>query len=209
MKQILCYGDSNTHGYDAFTGGRLDYTRRWTGRVQKALGEQALLCEAGLNGRTCGFEDPEVPGRNGRAMLNCALQTHKPLGAVVLMLGTNDCKTCYRADGPAIAGEMEKLVEQVAQFARLTGCAARTLVVAPPPLGAESTAFRDFNAQSLAVSRSLAALYRDLAARHGAAFADAGTWDIPLDFDGTHFTPEGHRRFALRMEQELRTLLGL
>ncbi len=209
MKQILCYGDSNTHGYDAFTGGRLDYTRRWTGRVQKALGEQALICEAGLNGRTCGFDDPEVPGRNGRKLLDCALQTHKPLDGVVLMLGTNDCKTCYRADGPAIAGEMEALVEQVEQFARLTGCNPKTLVVAPPPLGAESAVYRDFDRRSLSVSRSLAGLYRELAARHGAAFADAGTWDIPLDFDGTHFTPEGHRRFALRMEQELRGLLGL
>ncbi|MCD8051760.1 MAG: GDSL-type esterase/lipase family protein [Clostridiales bacterium] len=209
MKQILCYGDSNTHGYDAFTGGTLDYTRRWTGRVQKALGEQALICEAGLNGRTCGFDDPEVPGRNGRKLLNSALQTHKPLDAVVLMLGTNDCKTCYRADSPAIAGEMEALVEQVEQFARLTGCDARTLVVAPVPLGEESITYRDFDRQSLAVSRALPALYRDLAARHGAAFADAGAWDIPLDFDGTHFTPEGHRRFALRMEAELRALLGL
>ncbi|MCD8189866.1 MAG: GDSL-type esterase/lipase family protein [Clostridiales bacterium] len=209
MKQILCYGDSNTHGYDAFTGGRLDYPRRWTGRVQKALGEQALICEAGLNGRTCGFDDPLVPGRNGRKLLNCALQTHKPLDAVVLMLGTNDCKTCYRADGPAIAGEMEALVEQVEQFARLTGCAAKILVVAPVPLGPESADYRDFDARSLAVSRSLAALYREVAERHGASFADAGTWDIPLDFDGTHFTPGGHRRFALRMEAELRGLLNL
>ncbi|MCD8146230.1 MAG: GDSL-type esterase/lipase family protein [Clostridiales bacterium] len=209
MKQILCFGDSNTHGYDAFTGDTLDYTRRWTGRVQKALGEQALICEAGLNGRTCGFDDPEVPGRNGRKLLNCALQTHKPLDAVVLMLGTNDCKTCYRASGASIAGEMEALVEQVEQFARLTDWEVKTLVVAPPPLGEASATYRDFNAQSLAVSRSLAALYRDLAERHGTAFADAGEWDISLDFDGTHFTPEGHRRFALRMEEILRKLLNL
>ena len=45
-------------------------------------------------------------------------------------------------------------------------------------------------------SAQLAGLYRTLAQDKAIAFADAGAWDIPLAFDGVHFTEEGHRRFA-------------
>lgn len=36
MKQILCFGDSNTWGYDGESGERLPFKVRWTGRLQKA-----------------------------------------------------------------------------------------------------------------------------------------------------------------------------
>ena len=37
MKNILCYGDSNTFGF-TLHGGRHPYDVRWTGRLQLALG---------------------------------------------------------------------------------------------------------------------------------------------------------------------------
>ena len=38
--------------------------------------------------------------------------------------------------------------------------------------------------------------YKTLSERLGVAFADAGEWNIPLTFDGVHFSEEGHRAFA-------------
>lgn len=209
MKQILCYGDSNTHGFDAFTGGRFDYQVRWTGLLGEALRGQVLVCEAGLNGRTCGFEDPEVPGRNGVAYLDCALQTHKPLDAVLLMLGTNDSKRCFQADGPAIARQMEKLIDKVQQFSRLEGKDTKILLVAPVPLGESCLCYSDFGPQSVEVSQTLGGCYRQLAEKRKIAFADSGAWEIQLDFDGVHFTPEGHRQFARRITREVERLLEL
>ena len=52
MKNILCYGDSNTWGYIPGTGGRYPRDIRWTGRMAKALGEDYYVLEAGLSGRT-------------------------------------------------------------------------------------------------------------------------------------------------------------
>ena len=40
MKNVLCYGDSNTHGYDGVTGGRFPWGVRWTSLVQEALKEE-------------------------------------------------------------------------------------------------------------------------------------------------------------------------
>lgn len=208
MRQILCFGDSNTHGFDAMTGGRYDYHTRWTGLVNEALGEQALICEAGLNGRTCGFDDLEVPGRNGLSYLNCELQTHKPLDVVVLMLGTNDCKICFHADGEEIARQMEKLIRMVQTFAYWEDSKTKILLVAPVPLNENSVGGCIFNRKSVETARSLGEHYRQLAEKLNITFADSGEWGVQLDFDGIHFTPEGHRRFAERITKELERMLN-
>ena len=50
-KHIVCFGDSNTHGYcadpsDTVTGGaRFDETERWTCLLQQELGEEYLRIE--------------------------------------------------------------------------------------------------------------------------------------------------------------------
>ena len=38
-KRIVCFGDSNTWGHVAITGGRYDENTRWTGRLQNLLGD--------------------------------------------------------------------------------------------------------------------------------------------------------------------------
>ena len=45
-------------------------------------------------------------------------------------------------------------------------------------------------------SHTFARLCRSLAEHQGIRFADAGKWDIPLAYDGVHFTEQGHRAFA-------------
>ena len=57
-KHIVCFGDSNTHGYCAETNGRFDEMKRWTGLLQKKLGDEYLICEEELNGHTSSFQDP-------------------------------------------------------------------------------------------------------------------------------------------------------
>ena len=52
MKQILCFGDSNTWGYDAITDGRFPDEVRWTGKLQEKLGAEYTVIEEGLCGRT-------------------------------------------------------------------------------------------------------------------------------------------------------------
>ena len=64
MKHILCYGDSNTHGYIP-GGGRYDIKTRWTGILADLLGSDYRIIEEGLNGRTSSLEDPFDPYKNG------------------------------------------------------------------------------------------------------------------------------------------------
>ena len=64
MKHILCYGDSNTHGYIP-GGGRYDDDTRYTGILAKLLGSDYRIIEEGLNSRTSSFDDPFEPYKNG------------------------------------------------------------------------------------------------------------------------------------------------
>lgn len=53
-------------------------------------------------------------------------------------------------------------------------------------------------------SRTFAQLCQALAERLGIRFADAGKWDIPLAYDGVHFTEQGHKAFAAGLLEELK-----
>ena len=65
MKRILCFGDSNTWGYIPGTGERYAPDVRWTGVAQKLLGDDYLLIEEGLNGRTTMYPHPCKPWQTG------------------------------------------------------------------------------------------------------------------------------------------------
>lgn len=62
MKNVLCFGDSNTYGYDPAgmrdgTAVRYAYDVRWCGVAQRDLGEGWHVIEEGLNGRTTVRDD--------------------------------------------------------------------------------------------------------------------------------------------------------
>ena len=57
-KRIVCFGDSNTWGYNPKTGERYDENTRWPMRMQQILGDAYQVIEEGQNGRTISCEDP-------------------------------------------------------------------------------------------------------------------------------------------------------
>ena len=103
-KHILCIGDSNTHGLctdpseSADHGSRYNEEERWTCLLQKALGEEYLVIEEGLSGRTCVYDDPDMDSVNLLPILHALLNSHEPLNLLILMLGTNDAKTKFHTD---------------------------------------------------------------------------------------------------------------
>ena len=114
MKQILCFGDSNTYGLIPGTKDRYDWDTRWSGRIGQRLWEDGCrIVEEGLCGRTTVFDDPLRDGRRGTELLSVILETHKPVDVVVLMLGTNDCKTMYDTSAEVIGRGVERLLDQI------------------------------------------------------------------------------------------------
>jgi lysophospholipase L1-like esterase len=112
MKQILCFGDSNTYGLIPGTEGRYGWGVRWTSILNERLGTSSYrVIEEGLCGRTTVFDDPLRDHRNGAKLLPAVLETNKGIDAVVLMLGTNDCKTVYKTNAEIIGKGIDKLIK--------------------------------------------------------------------------------------------------
>ena len=93
---------------------RLPWGIRWTSILQEKLASQDIrIIEEGLCGRTTIFEDPLREGRRGTAWLPVLLETHAPVDEIVLMLGTNDCKTAYGASAELIGKGISRLLDQI------------------------------------------------------------------------------------------------
>jgi lysophospholipase L1-like esterase len=211
MAVILCYGDSNTHGYDCSTlaGGRLGPGVRWPGVLAAELGPEHQVIEEGLNGRTTIWDDPYHPGRNGLAYLGPCLETHAPIDVVVIMLGTNDTKTILGRTAAEIASGAGTLVDVVLRSAAgPDGSAPKVLLVAPPPPGeiterSELWGFGEARAKGLAMAR----LYATAARMRGSAFLDGGLAAAVDPADGVHLAPDGHAALGRAVASVVRELL--
>lgn len=209
MAVIVCYGDSNTHGYDHATGGRLPKAARWPGVLATELGAAAEVIEEGLNGRTTMWDDPYLDGRNGRAYLLPCLRSHAPVDVLVVMLGTNDTKTIFGRSAPDIAAGARALVDDaLLSGTGPDGTAPRVLLVCPPGPGditerSELWGFGD----AMAKGERLPALYRTVAEMADVAFLDASVLVDVDPADGVHLNPDGHAILGRAVAAAVRGLL--
>ena len=203
MKQILCFGDSNTWGLDGETGKRFPWEERWTGILQEKLADRDIrIVEEGLCGRTTIFEDPLRLGRRGTELLPTLLETHTP-DAVVLMLGTNDCKTVYGASAEVIGRGIEKLIKQIKAVAADT----KILLISPIWLGEgvwEEGFDPEFDEKSVETSKKLKAVYQRIAGEYGCDFLAASDYVGPSEADREHLSKKSHKILADAIYKELK-----
>jgi lysophospholipase L1-like esterase len=195
-KTILCYGDSNTWGYDPATQERFPRDRRWTGVFRRELGAGYLVIEEGLNGRTTVWDDPIEGYKNGREYLIPCLETHKPIDLVIIMLGTNDLKVRFSVPACDVAAGAGVLVDIVAKSETGQGDGAPpVLLIAPPPF-AKLTEFSEMFEGGAAKSKLLSQHFRLIAEERGCALLDASEVIVSSDLDGIHFELEEHRKLG-------------
>ena len=180
--RILCFGDSNTYGYDPrdFFGDRYSAEDRWVDLLAKQTGRECI--NAGANGR-------EIP-RNSYALR--LLTEHAPVDIFLVMLGTNDLLQGASAKETTV--RMEAFLDSL-----LPHC-QQILLVAPPPMKRGAWVPTD---ELVAKSICLAEEYKLLAEKLNIPFVDTRNWNIELTFDGVHFTETGHHTFAENLGKEL------
>ncbi len=202
-KTIVCFGDSNTFGYNP-DGGRHPWQVRWPGQLQQLLGEGYRVVEEGLNGRTTVWEDPMAPYRSGAQALPYVLQTHKPIDGMLIMLGTNDCKTYFGVSARNIARGLDSLCQQIVSF-DYGGYPAPRLFLISPIYMDEAVAeepLSSFDVSSCAKARELAGYYRVVAETYRAGFLDASAVAVPGS-DFIHMDAESHGALARALAPEI------
>lgn len=175
---VICFGDSNTYGYDprGYFGGRYDADNRWVDILAAKTGWE--IRNVGQNGREIPPNAPSLPADTD---------------LLIVMLGTNDL---LQGKSP------EQAAERLERF--LAGIAldrSKLLLIAPPPVDLGEWVP---SPQLIEDSHAFARLCQALTERMGIRFTDAGKWDIPLTYDGVHFTEQGHKAFAAGLLEELK-----
>lgn len=206
MFNILCFGDSNTHGFDPDTTGRYDISTRWTGRVSRILGDDFRIIEAGTNGMTVGFGDNDGMYFNGTKCLPTYLLSQRPLDGIVIMLGTNDTKAVFASNAKEITEKMRLLIHSIRSSPFIPAASVRIILIAPVPLIIQDPPLYNMDETSGVISRQLGEHYRILAEEEEIYFADAGKWGVELCPDGCHISPIGGYTFAMRMSALLREI---
>ena len=181
--RILCFGDSNTYGYDprGCFGDRYPVESRWVDILGKRL--QWEFLNAGANGR-------EIPRHPYPLRL---LSQHTGVDVFFVMLGTNDL--LQGASAEEAAARMEAFLCQMLPHFR------SILLVSPPPMKRGAWVP---SSELVSESIRLGEEYKALAQKLNISFVDTRDWNIEMSFDGVHFTESGHGTFAANMAIEIK-----
>ena len=194
LRTILCYGDSNTYGIvPGENTERYPKNIRWPGVLQEQLGADWHVIEEGLPGRTTVNDDP-VDGAhlNGLRYLRPCIESHHPLDIIIIMLGTNDLKSCFSKNAAEIARGMSSLVREIRtdEF-RKSRNSVDIILVSPPPVLTDLREWSSIFEGAYEKSCALAHEIRRIAAIEGTIFLDAGEHAHCSHVDGFHIDDSG------------------
>jgi lysophospholipase L1-like esterase len=180
--KIICFGDSNTYGFDPRNvfGGRYPAADRWPDILAAKTGWKVI--NEGANGR-------QIP-RNPYPLR--LIKDQQPVDLFLVMLGTNDL--LQGATAEEAAARMEHFLRAILPYF------PKLLLISPPPLKRGAWVSSD---ALVAESIRLCDEYKALAQNLIIPFVDTSDWYIPLAFDGVHFTEEGNRMFAENLLKHL------
>jgi len=162
--QVLCFGDSNTYGYDprSYLGGRYPVSVRWTGLLNTA--GWTVINEGG-NCRCI----PQLAA-DAKALGHTARRAETDM--VSVMLGSNDLLQYPRPSAGVCTERMERFLTTLLEEVPVS---CKVLLIAPPPM--KAGAWVD---GALVESQRLAGCYEALARRLGIHFVDAGSWNVEI-----------------------------
>ena len=196
MKKILCFGDSNTYGFNPKDCSRYDENIRWTGILQKLSKGRYEIIEAGCNNRNCFAKNPMAEEMNGNVMLPQYLELKPDI--VVLALGINDLQKSYNPSEVEIENGIKYLIDMTKE----TLPKSKIIVMAPAKLSdnvlSGMFAFQ-FDKTSIEKSHKIQEIYKKVAKETSVNFFNLDEIVVTSKEDGLHFTEEAHSTIAHKL----------
>ena len=195
---LICYGDSNTYGYDPHdtNEGRYPKEVRWTGILDTETDWKVE--NHGVNGRS-------IPHTVSTVKFACqqVRDWHRKPNSVwlLVMLGTNDLLENPDFTAADVAKRMERFLKRMMEEAGLASRKMRLRLIAPPAMQEGQWVDRP---ELLTESRNLGKEYKRIAKRLGIAFTDASGWGNPDNLRWSSFyerrTPYFCRKHSKRIK---------
>ena len=201
MINILCFGDSNTWGYDPANQTRFLKSIRWTGVLQNLLGDNFNIIEEGLNGRTTNVNEREEHSlgyyrafRSSMDLVSVLIETNSPIDLVVIMLGTNDLKNNFNQSVNDISFIMRLVCETIINNDYFNS--KSIILVSPTHINESSSSLLNSFIGTAEKSKSLAKPYKKIADDLDLFFVDASKSVKTNQIDGLHWDAIQHSDFA-------------
>ena len=195
MKKILCFGDSNTYGFDPQTYGRYDKNTRWCCLLSDILGDDYLVIEEGMNNRTAFFNNPVSRKESGQEYLESYMRKNKDIDICILSLGTNDAQSSYTLDKNIARRGLRKLISIIRKYNLET-----KIIIVPPVKITEDLLHSEFSElfdkNSIEIIKEIFPVFEPIAKNTDCYYFDFNKIVQPSKYDGIHYTKESHRIIA-------------
>lgn len=200
--RILIYGDSNVWGDKGFGEngvplGRYATKQQWPNILQRLLGDEYDIIQAGLCGRTAGEYAEQAPYLGGKIGYEIALREASPVSGVIIALGVNDASHKRASD--------EQIVADLQWYSTYTRAYA-----ADSENGMASSGSVWYIAPAIAPVQCYKLLASKLHRINEKLCTTHTTISNPLDDhddyapDGIHFSLQGHQRIAQAMYKAIK-----
>lgn len=187
--KIICFGDSNTYGYDPRDYFGRPYDVAWPQLIEQATGFEII------NGGQPGREIPSFEAQFQR--VDRELQRYGKADRMFVMLGTNDILNMHKPDAKTVAQRMNDFIMFLNQYdGRMKIC-----IIIPPCVNVEEEKYH-------IASGALISEYNILANQYGIDILNSNEWEVPLAFDGIHISEAGQVLFADQIIQYLSSERG-
>lgn len=193
MKKILCFGDSNTFGYNPHNGKRYDENSRWTGILKNLYKDKYKIIKAGCNNRTAFSNNPDGIQFTGYKVLPEYLKEFYDI--IIFAIGINDLQKFYN---PTLE-EFETGIENLIKKIRESLPKSDIIILSPSHITENilSSYFRFmFNETSIEKSKQITPIYEKIANKYNCKFLDLNKIVTPSEIDGLHYEIEEHKKIA-------------
>ena len=180
MKKILCFGDSNTFGYNPHNGSRYNENSRWTGILKN-------LCKNNIQ-----FTGYKVLPEYLKEIYD----------TIIFAIGINDLQKFYNPTLEEFETGIENLIKKIRES--LPNC--NIIILSPSHITENilNSNFRFmFNQTSIEKSKQITPIYEKIANEYNCKFLDLNKIVTTSKIDGLHYDIEEHKKIA----QSIITLL--
>lgn len=210
-KTVLIFGDSLVFGkIPVPEGSRYDSETRFTGIIQKELGDKVEIIEEGLRGRVIEGENAFFPYRNGLEQFGPTFGSHYPIDLLILFLGTNDTNSGFTKNPEEFVKSFDKYLETVDWWCKhFDFPKPEILFIAPPLVDEEKSykAFKDIFKGAGEKSKQLSVAYENYAKKNNLHFLDSSKVVNPSSVDGIHLTREGNEVLGKEIAKKIKEIL--
>ena len=206
-KRILCYGDSNTYGFNPYDCSRYNENQRWSGILKQSLKDKYEVIEEGQNNRTGIADNPDGFEYSAQRHFPKLISKIGQIDILILAVGTNDLQYLFDVSFKNIERGIENLIT-IAKSHKV-----KNIILVPPVRIRDCVLSGMFSNQfdelSIKKSKRVDRIYKKLARVLNCNYIDFNDFVKPSDKDGLHYDISSHVIIAEKLKNFITEQIAL